>query len=183
MELRWKNDFNPKLDDSNNQNNFDGNIKFNSDYSGGGFKVNFLKAERINNNIEFTLDYESSRDCDYSFFNPPNGDKLMKIVKGGIKKENNISKLVISMDELNKVLSVDSITMKFGFDDKSNWISFNSSQLKPLLDSSNNNTKVVDDGDFVLLKEVDDVDVNKDWTIKFKDSVDEKSLDDSKYLY
>lgn len=175
-----KNDFNPKLDDSNNQNNFDGNIKFNSDYSGGGFKVNFLKAERINNNIEFTLDYESSRDCDYSFFNPPNGDKLMKIVKGGIKKENNISKLVISMDELNKVLSVDSITMKFGFDDKSNWISFNSSQLKPLLDSSNNNTKVVDDGDFVLLKEVDDVDVNKDWTIKFKDSVDEKSLDDSK---
>lgn len=186
-----KSNFNPKLDDStgssgdtpddsNNQNTFDGNVKFSTNYSGGGFKVDSFKAERNGDNIEFTLNYESSRNCDYSFFNPPNGDKIMKIVNGGIIQGNNTTKFSISMDEFNKILSVDSMTMIFGFDDKQNFISFNTSQLKSLLSSSGGTTKSINDNDFVLLKESKDVDENKDWIISFKGSVDEESLDSSK---
>ncbi|MGH4121872.1 MAG: hypothetical protein ACREV6_02890 [Clostridium sp.] len=47
-------------DNSDNQTKFDGNIKFNSDYSNGGFKVNSFKAERNGDNVEFTLNYEST---------------------------------------------------------------------------------------------------------------------------
>ena len=135
-DSKGKSDFNPKLDDSddnNNQNSFDGNIKFNSDNSNNGFKVNSFKAERIGDNIEFTLNYESSTDCDYSFFNPPDGDKIMKIVNGGIKKGTNTSKFSLNVDEFNKVLLVNSISMRFGFTDNSNFISFDPSQLKSLL--------------------------------------------------
>ncbi|MBU3190292.1 hypothetical protein K9O30_01820 [Clostridium bowmanii] len=148
-----KSDFNPKMDgsgDSDNQTAFDGNIKFSSNYSGGGFKVNYFKAERVGNTIEFTLDYESSGDCDYSFFNPPNGDKIMKILNSGIKKGTNSTKFNISMEEFSKVLSVDYIGMRFGFDDNFNFIDFNTSQLKPLLTSSSNNNKVVNDSDSIL---------------------------------
>ena len=132
-----KNDFNPEVafNDGSIYSKvipFDGNIKFNCDYSNGGFKVNYFKAKRIGNKIEFTLNYESSRGCDYSFFNPPDGDKLMKIMVGGIKKGTNTSKFDLSMDEFKKVLSSDSITLKFGFDNKPNWIDFDPSQLKSL---------------------------------------------------
>ncbi len=131
-----KSNFNPRLD---NQTAFDGNIKFHSNYSNGGFKVNSLKAEKVGDKVEFTLNYESSRNCDSSFFNPPDGDVIMKVEMGGIKKGTNTAKFSINMGEFRKVLSVDSITMKFGFDDKSNLINFNTSQLRPLLNSSSNN--------------------------------------------
>lgn len=175
-----KSNFNPKLDDSNNQNTFDGNVKFDTDYSGGGFKVDSFKAERSGNNIKFTLNYESSRNCDYSFFNPPNGDKIMKRFMGGIKQGNNTAEFNINMEGFIKVLSADFMAMRFGFDDKPNWINFNTSQLKPILNSSSYDTKNVNDSDFILLKQVDNVDPNKDWTLNFKGSVDEKSLDNSK---
>jgi hypothetical protein len=130
-----KSNFNPKLD---NQATFDGNVKFNSNYSSGGFKVNSFKAEKVGEKVEFTLNYESSKNCDFSFFNPPNGDVIMKLEMGSIKKGANTAKFSINMDEFRKVLSVDSIAMKIGFDDKPNWIDFNTSQLRPLLNSSSN---------------------------------------------
>lgn len=39
--------------------------------------------------------------------------------------------------------------------------------------------KSVNDNDFVLLKQLDNVELDKNWTINLKDSVDEKSLDNS----
>ncbi len=62
----------------------------------------------------------------------------MKLEMGSIKKGANTAKFSINMDEFRKVLSVDSIAMKIGFDDKPNWIDFNTSQLRPLLNSSSN---------------------------------------------
>lgn len=103
----------------------------------------------------------------------------MKRFMGGIKKGNNTTKFSISMDEFNKVLSVDSMTMIFGFDDKSNSIEFNTFQLKSLLNSSSSTTKNVNDSDFILLKQISNVDRNKDWILSFKGAVDEKSLNNS----
>lgn len=126
-----KNGFNPKLEDgsSGSNNQFDVNITFKSNYSNGGFKVNSLKAKSIGEKIEFTINYQSSRCCDFSFFNPPNGNKIKKIVKGGIKKGTNTAKFSLNIDEFNKVLSVNSITMVFGFDNKSSFIEFRPNQL------------------------------------------------------
>ena len=126
---------NPKLD---NQAAFDGNVKFNSNYSSGGFKVNSFKAEKVGEKVEFTLNYESSRNFDFSFFNPPNGDVIMKLGIVSIKKGANTAKFSINMNEFRKVLSVDSITMGFEFDDKPNWINFKTPQLRSLLNSSSN---------------------------------------------
>lgn len=191
-DIDGKDNFNPRLEgneentgnsnnhDSNYQSDLNGNIKFNSNYSNGGFKVNSFKAERIGNLVQFTLDYESSRDCDYSFFSPPNGDKFMKKIVNGIKKGKDTSKFNLTIDEFNKVLSADSIAMRFGFDDRPNWIDFNPAQLKVLLNSTNITRKVVNENDFVLLKELGDVDANKDWTISLTNSIDKNDLDNSK---
>lgn len=61
---------------SNTQNDNLGNVRFSTNYSGGGFKVDSFKAEKNGDNIEFTLNYESSRDCDYSFLIHQMGIKL-----------------------------------------------------------------------------------------------------------
>lgn len=107
-----------------------GNIKFNSNYYDDSFKVNSFKAERIDDTIEFTLEHESSRDCYYSFFNPPDGDIIMKIEKGGIKRGNNVAKFQLDMDEFNKILDLNGITMRFGFDDKGSFIWFDPQQFQ-----------------------------------------------------
>lgn len=129
-DCKSKENFAPKISLDIDYDNFDGNIKFNSNYYDDSFKVNLFKAERIDDIIEFTLEYESSRDCDYSFFNPPDGDIIMKIEKAGIKRGNNVTKFQLDMDEFNKILDLNGISMRFGFDDKGSFIWFDPQQLK-----------------------------------------------------
>ncbi len=136
-DCKSKENFAPKinLDKDDDFSDFDGNIKFNSNYYDDGFKVNSFKAERIDDIIEFTLEYESSRDCDYSFFNPPDGDIIMKRMMGGIKRGNNVTKFQLDMNEFDQILDLNGISMRFGFDDKGSFIWFNPQQLKSLLNT------------------------------------------------
>lgn len=130
-----------EADNTNIQPGMEVNIKFTPDYSAGGFKVTSYNAKRIGDNIEFALNYESSRDCDYSFFNPPNGTELMKIITGGIRKGTGTTKFTIGLKELKDILSVDNMSMRFGFDDKPNWISLGTSQLQPLINTPSSEIK------------------------------------------
>lgn len=180
------NSFDSNLEESNDDyEDFDEepsiemNVEFNSNYSSGGFKVKSFKASRIGDSVRFTLDYESSRDCDYSFFNPPDGDILMKVIRDGIRKGVNKSKITLTMDEFNKILSAESITLMFRFDNKSNWINFDPSQLRSLLNLPSD-TVAVNEKDFDLVKEAKNVEANKDWTIGFTVSIDKSTLDKSK---
>ncbi len=137
---KGKSNFNPNIfnttdtDNSGNTSSFDGNIKFESNYSNNGFKVNSLKAKIAGNKVIFTMDYYSPKNYDCSFFNPPSGDTIMKIGYNQIKSGNNTLEFSLSSDELKKIVGLNEITMRFGFNNNdTNFISFNPSQLKPLL--------------------------------------------------
>jgi hypothetical protein len=110
---------------------FDGNIEYNGNYQ-DGFQADSLSAKRIGDKVVFTLNYVSNRNCDYSFFNPPNGTAIMKIVDNGIKTGTNTTELELSLYDLKQVMTADSITMKFGFNGKSSWINFKTAQLTSL---------------------------------------------------
>ena len=127
----------PLLNSNKNTASFDGNVKFETDYTNKGFKIKTFKAAQVKDNFELTLSYESPRDCDFSLFNPPNGDKIMKIVEKAIKKGSNNLKISLTKDEFNTLLEADTITMRFGFNENPDWVFFNTAQLKPLLNSNN----------------------------------------------
>lgn len=120
--------------------NYDLNITYRESEESYGITIKSLKAGISGSLVEFALEYESSRDpslnpidCNYSFFNPPNGSVLMKQYKNALKKGTNVARFSLTMDELNKVMTVDSITMRFGFNDYAySWINFDTSQLNKL---------------------------------------------------
>lgn len=126
-----KENFSPKIKEEEHES-FDGNISFDTRYFKGNFKVNSFKAERILDCIEFTLEYESTRNCDYSFFDPPSGDIIMKIEEKGIKAGKNTCKFKIGIDDFDKISNLENMTMKFGFDNQASYIFFNPQQLKSL---------------------------------------------------
>ncbi|MDD3305899.1 MAG: leucine-rich repeat protein [Acetobacterium sp.] len=100
------------------------------------FIVNSLTAKRSGANIIFTLDYESSREGAYSFFNPPNGDTIMKYAYNGINIGTNTLELTFTLSEFKQILANDSITMKFYVHANSSvapsWIFFKTAQLSSL---------------------------------------------------
>lgn len=106
------------------------NIRFSTNYTTKDFKVNSLNVEEVGDSFRFTLDYQSGRDCDYNFFNPPNGDTIKKVVRNGIKKGNNKTTVSFTREEFEKLLSMDEMTIRFGFENLSNFIFFNPRQLK-----------------------------------------------------
>ena len=116
------------------QQSIDGNImyKFNSDSLNNDFIVKSLTAKKVGDKVVLTLEYESTGNFDYSFFDPPNGDILMKRVFDGIKPGNNSIQISLNTDEFNRLLSSDSITMRIGFNDNPFWINFETNQLKSL---------------------------------------------------
>lgn len=131
-------DFSNNSQSNNTQTQkFDGTINFKATYATGKFKVNSLKAKIVGQNIQFTLNYKSDMNNDFSFFNPPNGSKIMKIYKGGIHKGKNEFKFNLNMKEFNTVLNANLITMIFGFNKTNDYIVFETAQLKPLLNFSN----------------------------------------------
>ena len=135
-EVEGKENFNPNFgndpEDDPEEPSFDGNIQFTSNYYDNGFKVNNFSARRSGDLVHFTLNYESNRDCGYSFFNPPDGNVLMKSYYNGIKQDQNTTEFDLTQAEFKKILSVNSITLRIGFDEKASWIFFNTDQLKAL---------------------------------------------------
>jgi len=112
---------------------FDGNIRFNAQNPSEGVRVNYLKAERTGSRIRFTLNYHSPTDCSFSFFNPPNGDKIMKLIQGGIRKGTHTTTFYLSTRERKAMQDTRSITIKFLCGGEGNCINFDTEQLKLLL--------------------------------------------------
>jgi hypothetical protein len=135
-------------DINNYQSVTDGICIFNSDYSGGFVKVNSIKTERIGDKIYFTISYKSSKARDYSYFNPPEGDKLMGRVSNGIKKGSHQTKFSVGIEQIK---SIEMLTIRFGFDDKPDWIFIDSNQLKALLKSAENAKPAVPTGLSVII--------------------------------
>ena len=113
----------------------DGSIMFSSKYSGSGLRVLSLIARRIGYRIRLVLEYQSSRDCDYSLFNPPNGDKVMKVVRNGISMGRHRTELDLGWYELKALLEVGNVTMRFGFGEPSDFVFFDTEQLRPLFEA------------------------------------------------
>lgn len=111
------------------------NVEYTSDFK-DGFKVNSLIAERSGEYIVFTINYESSGDGGFSFYNPPSGNTIMKIDNIGIKAGTNSSELDLTLDEFAKVLSADTISMQFKCNGISSYINFKTEQLQSLLNSN-----------------------------------------------
>lgn len=98
------------------------------------FKVNDLTAKRSGDDVIFTLNYESTREGGYSFFNPPNGDAIMKYDFSGIKIGTNSVEIKLTLLEFKQVISKDGISMKFWVDSdaSASWIYFKTAQLSSL---------------------------------------------------
>lgn len=120
---------------------FDGNVEFSTNYK-DGFKVDALTAKRSGDTVAFTVNYMSTHDCDYNFFNSPNADIIVKTVTGGIKQGTNTSVLELTLDEFKQVLSADTITMRFGLDENGSIIFFKTAQLQSLLTEDPGQVKV-----------------------------------------
>ncbi|WP_373484468.1 Ig-like domain-containing protein [Acetobacterium sp.] len=120
---------------------FDGTVDFLTNYK-DGFKVDTLTAKRSGDTVAFTVNYVSTHDCDYNFFNSPNADIIAKTVTGGIKQGTNTSVLELTLDEFKQVLSADTITMRFGLDENGSVIFFKTAQLQSLLTEDPGQVKV-----------------------------------------
>lgn len=120
---------------------FDRNVEFSTNYK-DGFKVDALTAKRSGNTVAFTVNYVSTHDCDYNFFNSPNADIIAKTVTGGIKQGTNTSVLELTLAEFKQVLSADTITMRFGLDENGSIIFFKTAQLQSLLTEDPGQVKV-----------------------------------------
>ena len=106
-------------------------FQYTTDYK-DSFKVDSLTATRSDDHIIFTINYESSKNGGYSFFDPPSGTTIMKINETGVQPGTNTSELTLTLDEFNQVLSCASINMKFKFSDTSSFINFKTAQLQSL---------------------------------------------------
>lgn len=109
------------------------NVEFTTRYL-GDFKVNNLTATRSGSSVVVTFSYESSRDGGYSFFNPPNGNAIMKYDFSGIKKGADTIEINLTLSEFKQVLASNEITMKFWVpgNPSASWIFFKPVQLSSL---------------------------------------------------
>ena len=136
-----KEDFNPRITGGSGvvsgvvpSMDTDGGIAYSTRYFDDGFRVLAFSAKKSGRGLKFTLEYESPRRCDYAFFNPPDGDVLMKRKMNGIRKGQHKTTLSLSRSEVQKVLSLEEITMRFGFDDQASLLFFDPRQLQGLLE-------------------------------------------------
>lgn len=65
---------------------FTGEIAFKAVYYDDGFRILSFTAVKSGSRVKFTLEYESPRRCDFSFFDHPNGDTILKRWTNGIRK-------------------------------------------------------------------------------------------------
>lgn len=110
---KGKDGFNPGIDNETTPNDnpismSSGNLVYNTIFDSNDFKVNSLKAEKVEGGVRFLLDYESNSNRSCSFFNPPNGDKILKIYNEGIHTGHNRLEFKISDSEYSIVLETDS---------------------------------------------------------------------------
>lgn len=120
--------------DSIEPEDFDGKIVFDVRYYSNDFQILSFTAERSGSRVEFTLEYESAKRYDFSLFDPPDGDVIMKRWTGGIKKGSRTTSWKLSKKERQKLVSVDTITMIVGSDERAAVLSFDPGQLEGLLE-------------------------------------------------
>ena len=112
----------------------DGGIAYSVRYSDNGFRIKSFTAEKSGQRLKLIIEYESPRRCDYSLFNPPDGDVLMIRRLDGIKKGQHKTTLQLTKAQVQKLLSLEEITIRFGFDDQSTFLFFDPRQLRSLWD-------------------------------------------------
>lgn len=105
-------------------------FKYYNNFTDKPLSVESFKAYMVPSGFVFELHYKSKKDGDYNYFNPPNGDKLMENVEGGIKKGIHTAKFKIS---LKLIKSLEGFTIKSSADDYKGLLYFETEQLKSLL--------------------------------------------------
>lgn len=105
---------------------------FFSQSEGDDIVVNSLTGYKVSNGAILTLDYESTDTRDASFFNPPDGDSIKKIFRGGIKPGHNQLEIILNETNISRVMENDSITMILGFGDKSSFLNFKVQEIEEL---------------------------------------------------
>lgn len=87
-------------------------VDFSTDIKSAGLKVNSVKYEIKGDMYQFFIDCESDAARGYSLFNPPNGDKLKKVIfDDGIKAGNGVIKIEAEKNAVDSVTG--NIVMKF----------------------------------------------------------------------
>jgi hypothetical protein len=109
---------------------FNGNVVFNAKaISSKDLKVYSFKAERVEDNIVFTLDCESGEIRNYLLFNPPAGDKVGIRGENAIQKGRNVIKISIPVITLK---TVNALTLNL-YTNTNNFMAFDVKQLNGLL--------------------------------------------------
>jgi hypothetical protein len=89
-------------------------IGFTESFKAKDLVIKKIIAHKENINVIFTILYESDKDRFLSFFNPPDGDKLLYFDREGIKRNKTSVRFSIAQEEF---MDVSEITMRFSDND------------------------------------------------------------------
>ncbi|MEF9953061.1 MAG: leucine-rich repeat domain-containing protein [Clostridium sp.] len=96
------------------------------------FEVKYIKGYKVKNGVRLMVNCTSPNARDFSIFNPPNGNILMKVTSNGIKKGENNLVIDIKQSDLDKLKDAGTLTMKFGFKKNHTFAFFDLDQFKNL---------------------------------------------------
>lgn len=95
-----------------------GNVPFTPAFPNDDFQVTAFHVTMTSKGAEFVLDYKSKITSFASLFDPPDGAKLMKAQASAIKPGQGKIKFVLNSKEWATALSVPTLTMRFGNEER-----------------------------------------------------------------